>query len=233
MKINFQNLKTFGVQAALLVALIAVMVFFMFQYLKTTGQYMETERADMEIRQNIVETYGYIFRNEEIIYSPGGSSVNYFVENGGKVGKNQRIAQSHQTAADFSVKERIAILDEKLDILRKSNINLDFVTTNVDKIDSDSHLIYMGMLQNIEKGKVKDAGKNRNELLVMMNKRQLITGDISGSAFENLINSAEDRKIQLEAQIAGSGIGAAPYWKFSVSVLPPLLHLRMSVLSVA
>ena len=197
----------------MLAVLIAVMVFFLFQYLKTTGQYIETERADIEIRQNIVETNGYIFRNEEVLYPSGGDytpangSVNYLVENGSKVGKNQLIAQSTQTASDFSVKDRIAALAEKLDILHKSNINLDYVTASVDKINSDSRMFYVNMLQNIETGKVKDAGKNRNELLVLMNKKQLITGEVSGGAFENLIRSIEENKRQLEAQITGSGFG--------------------------
>jgi hypothetical protein len=218
MKFNLQNLKSFAVSGVLFVVLIAVMIFFLFQYLNTTDPYIETERADIEIRQNIVETYGYIFRNEEIIYSPGGytpaggdtpagRAVNYLVENGDKVGKNQLIAQSSETASDFSVKDRITILDEKLDIMHKSNINLDFVTTSVDKINSDTHIIYMSMLQSIEKGKVKDAGKNRNELLILMNKKQLITGEVSSIAFESLIYSLEDNKRQLEAQIIGSGIG--------------------------
>ena len=205
MKINFKSL---GIKVILNAILIAVMFYFLYQYSQTSGKFIETERADMEIRQNIIETYGYIFRNEEIIYSPGGGSVNYLVENGRKVGKNQIVAQSNQTTADFSVKDRIAALNDKLDILYKSNINLDFVTTNIDKIDGDAYHIYINMLQSVEKGRIRDAGKNRNELLVLLNKKQLITGEVSGIAFNNLINSAEETKRQLESQLAGSGTGA-------------------------
>ena len=202
------NLKSLGLKIVLNIALIAVMIYFLVQYSTTAGQYIETERADMEVRQIIVDGYGYIFRNEEIIYSPGGGSVNYLVDNGSKVGKHQVVARSHQTVADFSVKDRIAALEEKLDILHKSNINLEFVTASIDKIDGDSHLIYINMLQSIESGKIKDAGKNRNELIVLMNKKQLITGEVSGLSFLNLINSAEESKRRFEDQIAGSGIGA-------------------------
>jgi len=202
------KLKSFGLTVVLNVILITITVYFLFQYSTMTGSALETERADMEIRQDIVEIYGYIFRNEEIIYSPGGNAINYLVENGRKVGKRQVVAHAHNSASDFSMKDQIAVLDDKLDILHKSNINLEFVATNIEKIDRDSHSMYVSMLQNIENGKFKDAGKSRNELLVLLNKKQLITEEVSGSSFENIINNAEERKKQLEAQMSVSGVGA-------------------------
>ncbi|MCL1858985.1 MAG: hypothetical protein FWF92_07090 [Oscillospiraceae bacterium] len=189
--------------------LITITVYFLLQYTKTAGNSIETERADMEIRQDIVEIYGYIFRNEEIIYSIGGNSVNYLVDNGVKVGKNQLVALSQQNSADFSMKDQITALTEKLDILNKSNINLEFVTTNIEKINRDSHSMYLNMLQSIENGRFKDAGKSRTEFLILLNKKQLITGEISGSRFENIINSAEEKKSLLESQMSVSGIGAS------------------------
>ena len=201
------KIKSMSAIIALNVVIVIILVYFIAQYSKTTDNSIETERADLKINQDIVEIYGYIFRNEELIFSQGGS-VNYLVENGRKVGKNQVVAQSQRNAADFSMKDQIEALTEKLDILSKSNINLDFVAINIDRIESDSQLIYLNMLQSIENGRFKDAGKNRNELLILLNKKQLITGEVSGSSFENLINSATERKRQLETQMAVSGVGS-------------------------
>lgn len=206
MKIKLKSLASI---IALNAFLITITVYFLVQYARTAGSTIETERADMEIRQDIVEIYGYIFRNEEIIYSPGGNSVNYLIDNGIKVGKNQLIALSHQNPADFSVKDQITVLTQKLDILNKSNINLELAKPNIEKINKDSHSMYVDMLQNIEKGKLKDAGKGRNELLILLNKKQLIVGEISGSKFDSIINSAEESRKQLENQMSLSGIGAA------------------------
>lgn len=203
------NFKSLGIKVFLNAVLIVVTGYFLFQYVKTSGNSFETERADMEIRQDIVEIYGYVFRNEELIYSPGGSSVNYLAENGQKVGKHQLVAQSRNTAADFSVKDQIAELTEKLDILNKSNLNLEYVKINIEKIENDSHLMYVDMLKNIENGKIKDAGRQRDDFLILLNKKQLITHEVSENFFDGIINSAEERKRQLETQASAAGTGGS------------------------
>ena len=203
------KLKTIGLRVALSVFLVVMAVYFMLQYSKTSDKSIETERADMRIQQDIVEIYGYIFRNEEIIYAASGGSVNYLVENGRKVGKNQVVAFAQRTAADLSLKSQIETLTQKLDILNKSNINLEFANPNITRIDNESHLMYVEMLQSIEKGKLKDAGKNRNDMLILLNKKQLVTNEISGRSFENIINSTQEKKNQLEMQMLNSGIGAS------------------------
>ena len=200
-----EKLKSLCATLAVNVLLITIAVYVLFQYAKTGVNAIETEQADMEIRQDIVEADGYIFRNEEVIYSNGGKSVNYLIENGGKVGKNQAVAQSLPSSADFSAKDRISVLNKKLDILNKSNINLDFVATNIEKIDRDSYAMYLNMMQGVERGKFKEAGKNRDELLILLNKKQLIIGEMSGSRFGDIIAAAESQKKQLEAQASAFG----------------------------
>ncbi|MCL1792781.1 MAG: hypothetical protein FWG34_02820 [Oscillospiraceae bacterium] len=199
------KLKSVAAAVFLNVLLLAIAAYLIFQYAKTGADAVETERADMEISQDFIDGYGYIFRNEEIIYSNGASSVNYLIENGEKVSKNQAVAQSLQSAADFSERDKISALSERLDILNKSNINLEFVKINIEKIDRDTRTMYLEMLQSIEKGKFKDAGKNKNEFLILLNKRQLMTGEISAGRFENIIEAAADDKKRLEAQGSGSG----------------------------
>ena len=194
------KLKSLGAALALDLLLLCITAYLLFQYAKTGTDAVETERADMEISQDFIEEYGYIFRNEEIIYSNGGASVNYLIENGEKVSKNQLVAQSFRGDADFSDNDEISALSEKLDILGKSNINLEFVKINIEKIDRDSNAMYLDMLQSMEKGKFRDAVKNKNEFLVMLNKRQLITGEISAGRFESIIAAAADEKSLLEAR---------------------------------
>ena len=210
--VNLNYIKTAVSKFALKVFLVAVAVHLILQYAKITGEPIKTALAEMEIRRDVVEIYGYIFKNEEIIYPPGGSSVNYnyinsvnyLIEDGGKAGRSQLVAQVRQTGADFWAKDQIDELTAKLDILNKSNINLDFVTVNIDRIDGDSRAMYINMLKNIESGNFKSAGKNKNELLILLNRRQLVTGANGGAGFDALIASAAERKRQLEARTADS-----------------------------
>jgi len=203
MKTDLSPLKSFAFKTALKIFFVAVAAHFILQYIKIGGEPIKTASADMEVRRDVVEIYGYIFKNEQVIYSPGGNRVNYLIENGGKAGKGQLIAQASQSGADVLVKSQIDELTLKLDILNKSNINLDFVTVNIDKIDGDSRAMYINMLKSIESGNPGDAGKNKNELLILLNRRQLVSG--TGGGFGALIASAGERLRQLELQAAGSG----------------------------
>jgi len=203
MKTDLTPLKSLAFRTALKIFFIAAAAHFMLQYIKIGSEPIKTTSADMEVRRDVVETYGYIFRNEQIIYSPGGNSVNYLIENGGKAGKSQLVAQAGQSGADAGVNGQIEELSVKLDILNKSNINLDFVTVNIDKIDGDSRAMYISMLKSIESGNFGDAGKNKNELLILLNRRQLVNEGSGG--FGALIASASERLRQLETRAAGSG----------------------------
>ncbi|MCL2158009.1 MAG: hypothetical protein FWH48_01230 [Oscillospiraceae bacterium] len=202
-------LKSFSAALAINLVLAFVGAYFLLQFLLPFFRAVETERADFEISQDIVETYGYIFRNEEIIYSPGSRYFNYLVEDGQKVAKYQAIAQALSTSADFSAKDQIGQLAQKLDILDKSNINLEFVATNLEKINQDSYAIYLDMLQSVAKGEFGEAGKSKNELLILLNKKQLMTGEISAAGFESVMNAAKEQKRQLEDELSAFGIGAA------------------------
>ena len=197
-------IKDVGLKILFNAIFLGIAVYFVVQFISTNNSGIETERADLEIRQDIVELSGYIFRNEEVLYTSGGKSVNYLIEDGGKVGKQQIIAHLTSTAFEYSLKNRIDALEKKLNILEKSNINLEFVTANIEKIDSDSHALYMDMLNNIQKNKIKTAGKDRDDLLILLNKKQIITKEAGGNNFDSLIKSVEESKSELETQMLSS-----------------------------
>ena len=203
---NSDFLRDLAMKILFNVLFIVITVYFLIQFFNTTGSAaVETERADLEIRQEIIELTGYIFRNEEVLYSPGGQSVHYLAEDGQKVSKAQIVAQLNNAAYDYSVKEQINALEKKLDIYKKSNINLEFVTTNIDKIDRDSNIFYSEMLKNLKKNRIKAAVRNRDEMLVLLNKKQIITKEAGGAIFTNLISAAEKQKAQLESRMISSG----------------------------
>ena len=197
-------IKNLGLKILFNAVFLGVTIYFIAQFFNTSGAAVETERADLEIRQDIVELTGYIFRNEEVLYANGGSkSVNYLIDDGQKVATKEVVAQINRNSNyDYSLlKEQTDAIDKQLGILRKSNINLEYVTTNLDKIENDSRVMYADMLGNLKKNKIYAAGKNRDDMLILLNKKQIITKEVSGGSFDSLITSLEQKKSQLEAQM--------------------------------
>lgn len=181
--------------------------YILFQLFRNTGNAVETERAEFLQRQDKIEVNGYIFRNEEVIFSPGGNRVNYLTESGEKVAKNQAVAQININSYDLSLQAQIEDLDKKIDILENSNINLSYVKTTLDKLESDSNAMYLNIMHSLQSGKVKNAVKDRNTLLIILNKKQLMTQEMTKDRFDNLIESLKERRDQLEAQMSLSSGG--------------------------
>lgn len=192
--------------------LVCVLIIFyvVFQSFRNMGSIIETERATLIERKDNVEVNGYIFRNEKVLTA--GNKVNYLVENGEKVSKNQAVAQFNVNSHDLSLKARIDELNKKISILEKSNINLDYVKTTLEKLEKDSNELYLSMIHNLQAGRIKNATEGRNELLITLNKKQLMTQEITTEEFNIFINSLINERSQLEAQIsASSSLGGDIY----------------------
>lgn len=170
------------------------------------SEYIETERAELEIRRDIMDFTAYIFRNEEIIYADSsGTGAAYLVENGDKVAKNQAVAHINRSIASDSsdfVKAEIEALEKRIDILKKSNINLEYAAASIEKVNNDSNDLYIEMLKSIKYNKMEDTDKNRDEMLILLNKKQLIIRDAEN--FNGIINSLSERKRELEFDWAAS-----------------------------
>ena len=164
------------------------------------SEHIETERAELEVRRDIINFTAYLFRNEEVIYA-GASGIEtvYLVENGEKVAKSQAVARINQNMRDGSadlVRAEIENLEKKIDILKKSNINLEYAAANIAQVNKDSNDLYTETLKNIEYNRIREAGRNRGEMLILLNKRQLITGDAEN--YNEIINLYTERKRELE-----------------------------------
>ena len=181
---------------------VLIICYVLFQYFRNMGATIETDRVTLIERQDNIETNGYIFRNEDVIFA--GNKVNYLIDNGEKVSKNQAIAQLNVNSYDLSLRTRIDELDKKIAILERSNINLTYVKTTPEKLEKDSHELYLGMIHSIQDGKIKSVAESRDELLITLNKKQLMTQEITAAEFERLISLCKTERDQLQSQIAAS-----------------------------
>jgi hypothetical protein len=203
--------KTVVKTVALNIIFILITLYVVFFFFFDTRSAIETERAYFIEKQDEINANGYIFRNEEAIIPVSGKSVNYLIESGEKVGKDQSLAQANVNSYDLSLQGRIDEIEKKIDILDRSNINLKYVKTTLEKLENESNEIYLSIVQNLQSGKIKNAVKDRTELLITLNKKQLMTQEITKNTFDELISSLESEKIRLQTQTAQSGSGKNIY----------------------
>jgi len=173
---------------------------------------IELERARVETRREIMDFTAYMFRNERVIYADFdigmGLGAVYMVENGEKVARNQAIARLNHnhsmryvggmTAMTNTVRAEIESIESQIGILSRSNINLEHTPANIQSVNRDSDDLYIETLRNVRNGSLRAAGSHRDEKLVLMNKRQLMTGAVSN--FSGMINELSGRKTELQSE---------------------------------
>ena len=155
-----------------------------------SSEHIETERAELEARRDIINLTAYIFRNEEIIYAgENRAGAVYLVENGEKVARRQAVARVNRGGEADMDRAAVEALENRLSVLRRSNINLEYAAASLSRVNRDSNELYLEMLRNVQNNNMGAAVRSRDEKLVLLNKRQLITGYVEN--FTGIIRGLE------------------------------------------
>ncbi|GHV10767.1 hypothetical protein FACS1894219_00810 [Clostridia bacterium] len=166
-----------------------------------------TVRAEIEYRHDVLELTGYVFRDEDVIYSPGGvTQVTYLVGDGEKAGNKQVVARLSGNRTDTVVKSSLEALDRKLSILERSKVDPEYTRVIVENIKSDIKSKHQTAALCLAVGDVAGAVKERDEILILINKQQLITHEMTQSAFNMLISTVETSRVQIAAEEAASRV---------------------------
>lgn len=184
----------------LLMLMAFVVVYTGFQILPSFSEKLETETA-LEVSvfdANI--TTGYIFRDEEPIIKPENDRVVVtFVKDGERVSKGQHFANAYIALDYADVQEQIDVIDSKISILEKSSVETDAYVTDLSKTDADIRESFDRIYSSISNGSLADVNSVQNDLLVNMNKRNLIVNMSVNYAAE--LQQLRQRKNILESRI--------------------------------
>ena len=117
---------------------------------------------------------GYIFRDSEYIISNYGGAVDYAVNDGEKVAAKDQLATVYSEGNSVSIRDTLAVLDERIELLRQSTEDKPSVSelTDLRKIASDA---YSSLMKKMASGKVSAIGADQKKLLVALNSIAMLT----------------------------------------------------------
>ena len=160
-----------------------------------------TISAEIRTNQDVISENGYIFRDEHYLYSSFSGAVNYMASNGEKVGIKQAVAQSFSDSAGYSIHTQLEEIEKKLSILEESKVQLGAANTDTETVDQKITSYYSMILSNIADGKYSHAMRSTDNLLIQMNRRQIITGEVKDFSAEESTLSA--KKNELTSKLTG------------------------------
>lgn len=159
-----------------------------------------TETAVAYSVEDSLRVKGVMIREEEVISDEGSSIVSYLVEDATRVTQGTGIAALYSSMDEINSLNRIEELEAEIQNLEDSQnegVNLFSIADSVNRQISDKLIRLAGIA---ESGRLDQVDSAKHELLNMINKKQILTGDA-----ENF--SARIEQLQTELDSLKSGIG--------------------------
>lgn len=188
----------FTFRAASLIIAFAALIYLGYHFIRSFSTEFETEYALLTTESDVISLDGYVLRDEEIIYSTKTGSRGYTYSDGTKVKVGSAVVSIYDGSdAD---EDQLVELDKQLDILAASSITEGISSSDTGALDSRILSAYMSIRQNAESGNYSTLAKRRDELLTLINKRRVITGEVK--SYDTLI---EDLTAERDAITARHG----------------------------
>ncbi len=176
------------------VALFAYVSYHIFVSLGVTVSTLVTKTDSAEQK---ISLQAYVVRDESLLYADSGSNVNYLVNDGERVAKGYRLAAVYEGQ---DVRSEITALDDKISVLRKSDLGQNIVMADTASIDAKLSASVLQIRKNLLNGNIDYVLRQRSDLQVLLNKRQVVTNRLDGLA--DKIKALEDEKNRL---LSGEG----------------------------
>ncbi len=204
MKIGLDTKYLRSVLAYFLVAVCAVILVFYFCYHLFNGftAEVQTVTAISASEEDVITREAYLLRDETLIRSNYGGVVDYAVEDGERVGVNALLAEVYAASDDGSVRRQAEAIDEEIALLAASNIGEGVVISDTAATDAKISSLLYAIRENLFEGNYDYARRETDSLLIQLNKRKIITGQVQN--YDARIAALTVERENLTARLQGA-----------------------------
>ena len=173
----------------------SIIVFFAYQYYVSVYAAIKTESAEQFKYTEGVETVGTFIRSEMTVTSNHIGTVHFVVSGGEKVAKDGTIALIYQNDSASAAASRIKEIDEQLSVIAEIEGYNDSTAVDVDTINDRITKHINKFVYTTFDGRFSDVGSSASDLLTMMTRKQVATGEQSDFSSLKLSLSEERERL--------------------------------------
>ena len=149
--------------------------------------------------KQVVSVSGYIFRDATPIYSEEYSgAIDYFVKNGEKVAVKDELAEVYADGNSSGEGSLVAVLDEQIDLLRKS-VDKKPSVSSLNTIRQSASSAYYAIMSQLSEGRGLSISAEQKKLLTSLNSIAMLTEE------EFLIGETLDKLLALRTELLAAG----------------------------
>ena len=183
----------------LFLLMIFLVIYAGFQILPSFSQKIEIENAMHVSLYDSIHTNGYIFRDEVVIRGDSSGIPVTLIKDGDRLSKGQHFANVYSTKDYADLQKEVNAIDDKIEVLEKSVIELNAYVTDITKTDKEINDYFEGIFKEVSEGNLNDISSIEDSLLVSLNKRELIVSMTKG--YEAEIAKLRTERSYLESRI--------------------------------
>lgn len=178
---------------------VGVVIYVYLQVMGGFGGSIETETAMHVSLNETVEASAVIFRDETVMEKSSDGAIVTVVSEGERVSNGQLVANVYSDSEDAVLQDEINRINRSLEILENSSVDKQFVISDLRQLDDDITDVFADIYSASSKGRLSSAIATSSELLVKLNKRDLIVE--SDFDYTSELERLADEKSRLESQI--------------------------------
>ncbi len=192
-------MKGFWAKTALFLAVAGFVGYIGYQAYAAANPKLETEQALPYTFLDKISAEAYIVRNEEVITTDAGGVRSFAVESGTRVQKGGVIANVFTSEEQAGIQQQINDLEAAILSLQSLNSEGSVAAGDIDGVKTllGSEIEQLHVF--LEQGNYRRASEQKAKLLELMNKKQLIVGDVSD--FSGTIQALTAEKDSLKNQM--------------------------------
>jgi hypothetical protein len=176
------------------------LIFILYQTYSIVYKPITTATAVYHSTYDGIEINGYFVREETIIDYNVTGNERYVVEDGEKVSKGGTIAEVYASSDVAEVYERIDSLSEEIQILESINSVSDPSSVDLNTLSNRIKRSYFEFLSLKDLGKYNNLDSSVGELLMLLNKKQILTGEVTG--FDTLLSTLKTELATLKSGVS-------------------------------
>ena len=159
---------------------------------------VETVLSESVTRAETITFNAYIMRDEELLYSNQSGDINYVCEDGEKIAVGSAVADIYATGSS-SLRSQIKDIDTKISILKLSSPTGNNTSIDTTLIDNQINKLYHLIRNSTESGNTSYVLQKKNELLILLNKRNIIVKSVLG--YDDQIAALEEERAKLTSRL--------------------------------
>lgn len=195
-------LKNVAVYILSAILSILVIAYLIYHLVNSFSREVETLAAELVTVSETYSTDAYIFRDETVMFSSNEGSVNFIFDDGTMVRRGAAVANIYPGGNNEDVEARISDLERQITILENSSIAKDVALSDSAAIDAQIDSLYYTIESKLNEGDIDYVLRRKDELLTLLNKRQLLLKAVSG--FDAKLSELESQKLSLTSSLGGS-----------------------------